>query len=438
MREELQGRAHEAVALALGLGASGARAHASRSRALETVVRDGVLEKAQESTSRSLSLRVWIGRRCSGHSTNDLRPEALRPFVEEAVAITKALEEDPFQDLPDPALYQGRPEVDLELADGTVMDNAAAAREAWGIAASEAAHADPRVISASTFVSQSHDIGALVASNGLSGHWEGTSLWGGAEVTVRDEGDARPEAGFYGGGTHKDRLPDAAAAGREALARALERLGTGKGPTLKTTMIVDPRVSAQIVRRLLGAANAGSISQGRSFYAGKLGQRMFAPSFTLLDDPLVRRGDGSRTFDSEGIAARPLPIVEEGVLRNVFVDTYYGRKAGLAPTTGSSSNLIVKPGTRSRDALVQAAPKAVLVTGWLGGNSDATTGDFSLGIRGHIVENGVVGPPVGEMNCTGNLVELFANLMEVGNDPWPYGSARVPTLVFDGVQFSGA
>ena len=42
------------------------------------------------------------------------------------------------------------------------------------------------------------------------------------------------------------------------------------------------------------------------------------------------------------------------------------------------------------------------------------------------------------MNITGNLVTLFAELAEVGNDPWLYSSTRAPTLVFEGVQFSGA
>ena len=79
----------------------------------------------------------------------------------------------------------------------------------------------------------------------------------------------------------------------------------------------------------------------------------------------------------------------------------------------------------------------VYVTSWLGGNSDSTTGDFSLGMRGHLIEKGKIGAPIGEMNVTGNLLELFGRLAEVGGDPWPFGSMSVPTLVFEGVQFSG-
>ncbi len=81
---------------------------------------------------------------------------------------------------------------------------------------------------------------------------------------------------------------------------------------------------------------------------------------------------------------------------------------------------------------------AIYVTSWLGGNADPTTGDFSFGLRGNLVEGGKIGAPVGEVNITGNLAGLFAKLSGVGNDPWKYGSIAAPTLVFDGVSFSGA
>ena len=126
------------------------------------------------------------------------------------------------------------------------------------------------------------------------------------------------------------------------------------------------------------------------------------------------------------------------MLRNLYVDTYYGSKLGARPTTGSGSNRVVAPGTRGRDALVAAARDGIYVTSWLGGNMDATTGDFSLGVRGHLIEGGALGAPCGEMNVTGNILELFSRLAEVGDDPWRYSATLAPTLVFDGVQFSGA
>ncbi|MBA2321656.1 MAG: TldD/PmbA family protein, partial [Deltaproteobacteria bacterium] len=63
---------------------------------------------------------------------------------------------------------------------------------------------------------------------------------------------------------------------------------------------------------------------------------------------------------------------------------------------------------------------------------------FSLGLRGFEIRDGAVGGPVGEMNATGNLVDLFAALVGVGNDRWRYSAIGAPTLVFENVSFSGA
>ena len=159
---------------------------------------------------------------------------------------------------------------------------------------------------------------------------------------------------------------------------------------------------------------------------------------TIIDDPLIKRGLSSRHYDREGISARALPIVENGVIKNLYVDTYYGRKGEMTPTTGTPSNRRIELGDQSLEQLVADVGTGVYVTSWLGGNADATTGDFSLGLRGHMIDNGQIGRPVGEMNVTGNLRDLFGRLELVGNDPYPYSPTLSPSLVFSDVDFSGA
>jgi PmbA protein len=125
-------------------------------------------------------------------------------------------------------------------------------------------------------------------------------------------------------------------------------------------------------------------------------------------------------------------------VKNIYVDTYYGRKAGMTPTTGAASNRRLGTGDLTLAELLADVGEGVYVTSWLGGNADRTTGDFSLGLRGHMIENGQIGRPVGEMNVTGNLRDLFNRLEMVGNDVYPYSSTLSPSLVFADVDFSGA
>ena len=167
-----------------------------------------------------------------------------------------------------------------------------------------------------------------------------------------------------------------------------------------------------------------------------MGTLAVTDKLTILDNPLMPKGFGSKHYDAEGISARTIPIIEHGVLRNVYMDTYYGSKLGMETTTGSMSNLIVSTGTRNVAEIIADCPDGIYVTNWLGGNSDSATGDYSFGVRGNIIRDGKLGPSVSEMNVTGNLLALFAQLIELGNDPWKYSAILAPTLVFDGVDFS--
>lgn len=438
MLRELEERAGAAIEMARRAGAQDAFASARRSRGVEVEVRDGEVEKLQESTSRGLSLRLYVDGRYATFRTSDLRPEPLNAFVRDAVAMTRALERDPFRVIPDPALYEGRPTDELELKDPAILAIDTDTRVAWCMTMSERARRHEQLVSATVGASDSHSLVASASSNGFSGHHERTSHWRGGNVTLREEGDARPAGSFWAGARHLDDVPAPAEVGDRALAEAVRRLNATQGPTRRSTMVVEPRVGGRLLGLLLGPANAAAFSQERSFWRGRESERVLAERLTIVDDPLVVRGLGSRFYDGEGISARRIPIVEQGRLQNLYVDTYYGRKIEREPTTGARSNLAIGLGERGLDELVADVSEGYLVTSWLGGNSDRTTGDFSLGLRGHLIENGQVGQAVQEMNITGNLIELFANLAEIGNDPWPYSSSRAPTLVFEGVQFSGA
>jgi PmbA protein len=191
------------------------------------------------------------------------------------------------------------------------------------------------------------------------------------------------------------------------------------------------------VGALFGALSGAALQQKRSFLEGKLGQSVGSEWLDVCDDPLLVRGLGSRLWDGEGIAARPFPVFERGLLRNHYVDTYYGRKLGMAPTTSRVSNLAWRMGPEGRDGLAARMGDGLLVTGFLGGNSNSTTGDFSLGVQGFRVREGRLAGPVGEMNASGNHRELWHCLTAVGNDPYRYSSMRTPSLLFSGIQIAG-
>ncbi len=424
--------------LAKAAGAEDAACTVTRRRGTEFEWRDERLEKVQEDRSRALSISLYVDGRYSTHVTHDLDPERLRAFVAEAVALTRQLEADPHRRIPDPALYADRPPAELDLVDPSLAELDRDTRAGWCRALADAARGDPSVISATASVADAHEALARATTNGFEGTEESTAVFYGAVVTIRDGETKRPEAHRYVGGTHLEGLPAPEAVGREALDRALAHRGARKVDSRKTTMVVHPEAGPALVGRLVGALTAGAVQQRRSFLAERRGARIASPVLCMTDDPLVPRGLGSRTFDGEGISAKRLPLVEDGVLTAFLVDTYYGRKLGWNPTTGSPSNLVFRLGDADLETLLARVDDGILVTSWLGGNANLTTGDFSFGVRGHRVRGGARTEPISEMNVTGTYVELLDRLVRVGNDPIPWSTCRTPTLVFDGIQFSGS
>jgi PmbA protein len=147
---------------------------------------------------------------------------------------------------------------------------------------------------------------------------------------------------------------------------------------------------------------------------------------------------GSRPWDGDALYARPMPVILDGVLQNYYINVYYGRKLGMPPTSGGRSNWVVPPGARSPAHILRDLDRCIVVTGFLGGNSNGLTGDFSFGVQGLLYERGEEVKRLSEMNVSGNIGQILDQFVEAGDDVWRWSSLRSPSLLFDDVQFSGS
>lgn len=436
---------HEVAAFAIEsaqqAGAQQVAASAYKTRDVEIQWRDGRLEKVTEATSRGLSLELYVDGRYATVSTSDLRAEALPVFIAESVAMARALAQDPFRALPDPALYAGQAHLDLKLDDPDYTSLSAETRLGWAAAIEQAARSGPgheKILSVTAGVSDNRSESWRIHSNGFSGYKCGTSYWLAAEVSALDPDGRRPEESDYAGQRFYAELPDPAAIGLAAAQRTLNRIGAHKPRSQAQPMIVDHRSSSQLLSYLLGPMSGAALQQKRSFLEDLRGKALGSALLDLRDEPLLPSGFGSRLFDGEGLAAKPMQLFNKGVLENFYIDTYYGRKLTQPATTARMSNLAWTLGKHTQAQLLKQVGEGILVTGFLGGNANATTGDYSLGVQGFAVRNGEIAEPVAEINIAGNQRELWQRLVAVGDDPYAYSPMRTPTLVFDQVQFAGS
>lgn len=435
--------AHWVVETARAAGAADTAVNISNSRGVEVEFRDGQLDIVKESTQNSLNINVYVDDKFSGHSTNDLRRESLAPFIKRAVAMTKYLSEDVFRKLPDPKHYAGIKSLDLKLVDDSYQSIDANRRIelARSLQESTAGMSD-KIISSTAGYYDSDSESIKVHSNGLEGVTRGTSFQVGVEVTIDDGDGGRPSDWNYATTRFLNDIPDAETLARVAVDRALAKVGQTKVESGTMDMVVFNRAAynrglGNPIHALYGPLGGRSIQQKRSFLEGKLGEKIASDKLTVIDDPFIEKGLGSRPYNGEGIASRKRTIIEKGVLKEYLIDCYYGRKLDMEPTGGSMSNVVFEYGDQSLEELIAQVTKGILVTSFIGGNSNGTTGDFSWGLIGMLIENGKIVKPVNEMNIAGNLMDLWGNLVAMGNDPYEYSSVRRPSLYFKDVQFAG-
>ena len=439
MKKELYDLAAWGIETAKTTGAAASRINISSVRRVQIGYRERKPETIKEASTKSLSLEIFVNNRYSSMSTSDLRKDALKEFIGRAVAQTKLLAEDPFRSLPDPKYYQGRQDVDLEMVDPEYENWNPESRHTFVKTIEDAClnKGGDKVISVSANTTDGHSESLLMASNGFDGYTEATYYVGSATMTAKDAGDRRPMDYGVAVALHRKDLVAAEEIGKEAAERTLTLLGQKKLKTETLPIIVENRVAENVVSGLLGPMGGRAIQQKQSFLADKKGQKIGSDVLTIIDDPLLKRGLGSNTFDGDGFAAKKRVMIDAGVLKAFYVDWYYSRKLGWEPTTGGSTNLIIPPGSRSVAEIMKDLDRGILVTSFIGGNSNATTGDASIGIVGQLFEKGVPVQAVSEMNVADNHLNLWPKLVEVANDPYPYSQARFPSLVFKDVVVSG-
>jgi PmbA protein len=439
MKKELYDLAALGMDMAKAAGAGGCKINLSSSRRVQISYRERKPENIKEASTKSFSLEVFVNGRYSRMSTSDLRKSALKEFITRAVAQTRLLAEDPFRSLPDPKYYQGRQNIDLDLVDPEYPAWKSESHHAFVRAIEDAclAKGGDKVISVTAGTSDSSFASLLMTSNGFDGYEENTSYSGNASMTARDQGDRKPAEYGSAAAIHRKDLVKPEVIGEEAARRTLALLGGKKIKTETLPIIVENRIADRISSGLLDAMTGRAIQQKQSFLADKKGQKIASDILTLVDDPLVRRGFGSSLFDGDGFAAKRRVLIDAGVLKEFYIDWYNSRKLNCEPTTENSTNLIIPSGKRSVAEIMKDLRRGIFITGFIGGNSNSTTGDMSIGIIGQLFENGVPVQAVSEMNIADNHLKLWDRLIEVGNDPYPYSSAKLPSLVFRDVVVSG-
>jgi PmbA protein len=437
---ELEAKAARAVELARKHGADEAEILIRDGAELTAKIRLGEPEHVQEAGSRALGLRVFVDRRASVTSTSDLREGPLDAFVAEAVKLAQLSEPDELNTLP--AAEEMAAEIpELDLYDPRVGELSAAEAFERAKRGEQAARDYDSRITNSEGATFSRVTGAMAFANtvgfcqGYRGSYAGLYV----EPICDDEGGKKRNGMWWTAARFLDALDDPESVGREAARRTVAQLGARKVSTAEVPVVFDPDAGRSIVGTIFSVANGSSFYRKSSYLLDREGTEVASPLVTVDDDPLIPRGPGSRPFDGEGLASRQNRIIHAGVLENVLCDTYSARRlkrsstgsasrgVGGSPGPGSS-NLIMRPGTMSRDALIKSTERGLYVTSMMGFGFNPVTGDFSRGAAGFWIENGELTYPVTEVTISASFDDILRRIDAVADDLDLRTSTACPTF----------
>ncbi|MCW5978442.1 MAG: TldD/PmbA family protein [Bryobacteraceae bacterium] len=448
MKEALEEMAQAVVRKALRGGASDAECTVLDRTEFSTTVRMREVENLKEAGSRAAGVRVLKGKRSGSAYTSDLTAEGLDRMVDAALQLAEVTGEDPFAGLPETeelgslkgALNLYHPDVEEMQAEEKIRR----AREA-----EEAAFAyDPR-IGNSEGATFSSTLGrrAFANSRGFAGSYR-TSSCSLSALPVAREGESMERDYWFTAARSAAELEPAELVGRIAAQRALRRLHRRKVRTQTVPVVFEPWAARSLVGHLFDAVSGDAVYRKASFLAGKLGEKVASDSFTVVDDATIPGLFGTSPFDDEGTPSRRTVVVENGVLKNYLLNTYTARKLGLRTTgcasrgvTGNTSvghgNFYLEKGAAKPADIIKSVPSGLYVTELMGFGVNNVTGDYSRGAAGLWIENGELAYPVSEITIAGNLLRMFQDIEQVGDDLEFRGSAASPTILIREMTVSG-
>jgi PmbA protein len=447
--EELLEIARRVVKMARA-GSDVAEASVGSSWDLSARVRLGKPELVEEAGQRGVSLRVLRDGRLAMSSTSDMSESGLQLLVKDALELSELSEPDPLAGPAEPELICRPPHPDFDLFDQTISDIDAAEAIARATRCEQASlDADARItLSEGATFSRTSSTRAMVLSGGFEGAVRGSYASLHTVPVLEDEGGKKRRGFYWTAKRHQEDLENEIAVGREATRRTLAKLGSKKVATGDYPILFDPDAARSILGTFSGTVMGGSIWRKSSYLLDRLDTEVASPLVTIIDDPTILRGPGSKAFDGEGLRTRKNVVVDRGVLKTYLLDCYAARKLGLAPTasasrsggsiSASTTNFILQAGTTPFEEMISQTERGLLVTEMMGFGFNAVTGDFSRGAGGFWIENGKIAHPVSEVTISSNLDAMLRGIDLVGNDLDLKSSTASPSFRVKSMTLSGS
>ncbi|MES2296528.1 MAG: metalloprotease PmbA [Pseudomonadota bacterium] len=441
-QDQLKQLARDVLGYARDMGGSDASVEINEGSGLSVSVRRGKVETIEQNKDKGMGVTVYIGHKRGNASTSDFSQAALRATVDAAYNIARFTAEDECAGLADADMLEMAPR-DLKLCYPWRISTEEAVALAQRAEAA-AFEVDPRITNsegASVHAQQSHFVAAN--SRGFIGGYP-FSRHTLSVAPIAGKGAKMQRDDWYCSVRDPKKLAKAEAVGRYAAERALARLNARKLDTRNCPVLFEAPLAAGLLGAFVQATSGGALYRKSSFLLDSLGQGVFPSHVQIVEDPHVVGGVGSAPFDEEGVRTLRREVVKNGVVQGYFLSSYSARKLGMKTTgnAGGSHNLTLASSQTKRGddfaGMLRKMGRGLLVTELMGQGTNYVTGDYSRGASGYWVENGVIQYPVEEITIAGNMKDMFAQIVGIGNDVLIRGNKQTGSILIENMVVAGS
>ncbi|OFW56943.1 MAG: hypothetical protein A2W01_01075 [Candidatus Solincola sediminis] len=292
----------------------------------------------------------------------------------------------------------------------------------------------------------------IANSAGVSGSYRSSDCY--CYVSpIAKQGDESQSGFSFDQGIKPSNL-DLSKVAKDAADRAVCLLGAASTPSARSTLILDTFVAAEFIAILASALSAEAVLKGRSFLAGKVGEKIANEMVTLIDDGLLKGGPSTAPFDDEGVPSQRKELISSGILKGYMHDSYTAARSGTSSTGNAQrgsfrdrphvgpSNMYLKPGSGGREDILRRVGDGVLILQVVGAHAGANpvNGEISLGALGLKIEGGRPVQPLREITLAGTALEFLRDVVAIGDDLnfMPFaGSLGAPTVAVENVMIAG-
>ena len=389
------------------------------------------LESVTLNNDKSLSITVYFGKKRGIATTSDFSKEAIESCLAAACDIAKFTGEDKAFGLASSKLY---PKKDIELDLYHPFEDSHDAMIAKVLVVEKTALSFDKRISNSEGAnfSTSNNLFVQANSNGFIGGFPSSRHTISCSVIAKDSSGMQRDYS-YSNSRKISNLQSLEEIGETSAQRALNRLMPKPIKTGRYPVIFESQVATSLISSIVSASSGSNQYRKSSFLLNSLDKKIASENLSINEDPYLKHGNATTYFDGEGVYVKPRVVVDKGFLKGYFLSSYSARRLKMQTTgnAGGAHNLIASSSSHSFKELIKKMGRGLVVTELMGQGLNMVTGDYSRGVAGFWVEEGVIVHAVEEITIAGNMRDMLLNISNIGNDTYKNGSQYIGSVLID-------